>query len=141
MPVGKFSCIVLNTVAEGILKQMIALQKCIIMSVKKRCWTFFSFLPFIVKSRADQALFHNLMQDNHPVLLEGQHTAFFANRLQKSRQKSVDSATQCGVGILPTIGTTRTFVVQEMVFYLGKLQVENPFVFIEKYSICGNYTR
>jgi hypothetical protein len=48
---------------------------------------FFSFLPFIVKSRADQALFHNLTQDNHPVLLEGQHTAFFANRLQKAGKK------------------------------------------------------
>jgi hypothetical protein len=48
---------------------------------------FFSFLPFIVKSRADQALFHILTQDNHPVLLEGQHTAFFANRLQKAGKK------------------------------------------------------
>ncbi len=50
---------------------------------------FFSLIPFIVKSRADQALFHNLMQDDHPVLLEGQHTAFFANRLQKAGKKVV----------------------------------------------------
>lgn len=54
---------------------------------KKTFLDFFSFLPFIVKSRADQTLFHNLMQDNHPVLLEGQHTAFFANRLLKSGKK------------------------------------------------------
>ena len=54
---------------------------------KKTLLDFFSFLPFIVKSRADQTLFHNLTQDNHPVLLEGQHTAFFANRLQKAGKK------------------------------------------------------
>jgi hypothetical protein len=54
---------------------------------KKNFLDFFSFLPFIVKSRADQALFHNLTQDNHPVLLEGQHTAFFANRIQKAGKK------------------------------------------------------
>lgn len=54
---------------------------------KKTLLDFFSLFPFIVKSRANQALFYNLMQDNHPVLLEGQHTAFFANRLKRAGKK------------------------------------------------------
>lgn len=54
---------------------------------KKSLLDFFSFLPFIVKSRADQTLYHNLTQDKYPILLEGQHAAFFANRLQKAGKK------------------------------------------------------
>lgn len=34
-------------------------------------------LPYIVKSRANKDLLHNLSKDEHPVLLEGIHTTYF----------------------------------------------------------------
>lgn len=45
-----------------------------------------SSLPYIVKSRNSQALLDRLMQDRHPVLLEGQHDTFWANELSKDRR-------------------------------------------------------
>lgn len=34
-------------------------------------------MPYIVSSRANQSLLNNLLQDNHPVLLEGIHCTYF----------------------------------------------------------------
>lgn len=45
---------------------------------RKSIYKSFSFrLPFIVSSRANPSLLNNLLQDDHPVLLEGIHSTYF----------------------------------------------------------------
>jgi glycosyltransferase involved in cell wall biosynthesis len=45
---------------------------------RKKLYKSFSFrVPFIVSSRANQSLLNNLLQDDHPVLLEGIHCTYF----------------------------------------------------------------
>ncbi len=46
-----------------------------------------SNLPFIVKSRNSQALLNRLLEDDFPVLLEGQHSTFWMKELLKSDRK------------------------------------------------------
>lgn len=46
-----------------------------------------SNLPFIVKSRNSEALLNRLLEDNFPILLEGQHTTFWITELLKSDRK------------------------------------------------------
>lgn len=49
--------------------------------------SLFSKLPYIVKSRNSQVLLNRLMQDQYPILLEGQHNTFWANELTKNGRK------------------------------------------------------
>lgn len=42
---------------------------------KMSFWSVFSFQPFIVKTRKSEVLIQNLLKDNAPILLEGQHCA------------------------------------------------------------------
>lgn len=42
-----------------------------------------STLPYIVKSRSSEELLNKLLADDAPVLLEGQHTSYWANELVK----------------------------------------------------------
>lgn len=46
-------------------------------SRKKPIWDWFSKIPFIVKTRGNKKLIHNLLKDDAPILFEGIHTAFF----------------------------------------------------------------
>ncbi|MDK2978799.1 MAG: hypothetical protein PWP52_1513 [Bacteroidales bacterium] len=50
---------------------------------------FFSFKPFIVKSRMSSALLNNLIKDTHPVLLEGIHSSFYLSTLLKNKRKVI----------------------------------------------------
>lgn len=50
---------------------------------------FFSFKPFIVKSRTSIALLNNLLKDSHPVLLEGIHSSFYLSKLLKNKRKVI----------------------------------------------------
>ncbi|MFO7842434.1 MAG: glycosyltransferase [Bacteroidales bacterium] len=50
---------------------------------------FFSFKPFIVKSRTSRALLNNLLKDTHPVLLEGIHSSFYLSKLLKNKRKVI----------------------------------------------------
>ena len=45
--------------------------------------SFLSKLPYIVKSRNSKELFIRLMQDDYPILLEGQHSTYWAIQLAK----------------------------------------------------------
>lgn len=38
-----------------------------------------SILPFVVASRNNEQLLHNLLKDEHPILFEGLHTCYFIN--------------------------------------------------------------
>ncbi|WP_341900621.1 hypothetical protein [Fluviicola taffensis] len=49
--------------------------------------SLFSKLPYIVKSRNSHALLNRLMQDQYPVLLEGQHNTFWVNELSRNNRK------------------------------------------------------
>lgn len=49
---------------------------------KKNVFSLFSFLPFIVKTRASKLLFTRLSEDNHPVLFEGLHCCAFLKKLK-----------------------------------------------------------
>ncbi|MFB6320617.1 hypothetical protein ACE1EF_18680 [Saccharicrinis sp. FJH54] len=40
---------------------------------------FFSFMPFIVKTRKDKKLLYNLLRDTDPIIFEGLHTTAFLN--------------------------------------------------------------
>jgi hypothetical protein len=46
-----------------------------------------SKLPYIVKSRNSEVLMDRLMQDQHPILLEGQHSTFWVHELNKNNRK------------------------------------------------------
>ncbi|HSB92844.1 MAG TPA: hypothetical protein VLC28_06995, partial [Flavitalea sp.] len=46
----------------------------------------FSKTPFIVKTRNSSKLLNRLLQDEHPVLLEGQHTTYWAKELFKNNR-------------------------------------------------------
>ena len=46
-----------------------------------------SNLPFIVKSRNSEALLNRLLEDEFPILLEGQHSTFWINELMKNKRK------------------------------------------------------
>ena len=46
-----------------------------------------SSLPYIVKSRNSEALLNRLLEDNFPILLEGQHSTFWINELLKKQRK------------------------------------------------------
>lgn len=48
--------------------------------------SLFSKLPYIVKSRNSEALLKRLMQDENPILLEGQHSTFWAKELSKNNR-------------------------------------------------------
>lgn len=51
---------------------------------------FFSFTPFIVKTRDNKKLLHNLLRDENPILFEGLHcTAFLNHPRLKARTKLV----------------------------------------------------
>src|SRR6056297_1187574 len=50
---------------------------------------FFSFKPFIVKSRTSSALLNNLLKDTHPVLLEGIHSSLYLSKLLKNKRKVI----------------------------------------------------
>lgn len=58
--------------------------------------SFLSKLPYIVKSRADNALKENLLKNNFPILFEGLHTCFllndeaFKNRFKIVRNHNVE---------------------------------------------------
>ncbi|MFP4024477.1 MAG: hypothetical protein ACLFVR_08105 [Thiohalospira sp.] len=56
---------------------------------KKTILDFFSFKPFIVKSRKSKTLLNNLLKNNHPVLLEGIHTTFYLSKLLKTKRKII----------------------------------------------------
>jgi hypothetical protein len=49
--------------------------------------SFFSKLPYIVKSRNSQVLLNCLQADDSPILLEGQHSTFWAHELAKNKRK------------------------------------------------------
>lgn len=49
--------------------------------------SLFSKLPYIVKSRNSETLLKRLIQDENPILLEGQHSTFWANELSKNNRK------------------------------------------------------
>ena len=50
----------------------------------------FSLKPFIVATRASQALLINLLKDDHPILFEGLHSCFFLSDTRlKNRTKVV----------------------------------------------------
>jgi glycosyltransferase involved in cell wall biosynthesis len=46
---------------------------------KRRPYKLFSSLPHIVASRANETLFQNLLQDDHPILMEGIHCTALLN--------------------------------------------------------------
>lgn len=48
--------------------------------------SLFSKLPYIVKSRNSEALLKRLSEDEHPVILEGQHSTFWAKELSKNNR-------------------------------------------------------
>ncbi|WP_375727383.1 hypothetical protein [Saccharicrinis sp. FJH62] len=51
---------------------------------------FFSFMPFIVKTRIDKKLLYNLLRDTDPILFEGLHTTAYLNHPRlKGRTKLV----------------------------------------------------
>ncbi len=53
-------------------------------------WKGFSFsLPYIVSSRRSEALIENLLNDNHPVLMEGIHCTFILNHPGFSKRKTI----------------------------------------------------
>ena len=57
---------------------------------EKRIFDLIHEKPFIVKSRSTDALLHNILQDNAPILFEGLHTTFFlADDRLKDRVKLV----------------------------------------------------
>jgi len=57
---------------------------------EKRIFDLIGQKPFIVQSRSTDALLHNLLQDNTPILFEGLHTTFFlADDRLKDRVKLV----------------------------------------------------
>lgn len=56
----------------------------------KRLLDWFSREPFIVRTRASEALLERLLQDNHLILFEGQHTtAFLQHPALQNRKKLV----------------------------------------------------
>lgn len=64
----------------GMGKQPVLNKYCseVIYYERQTGWKGFSFnLPYIVNSRANKNLLHNLLKDDHPVLLEGIHCTYF----------------------------------------------------------------
>ncbi|OIR01171.1 hypothetical protein GALL_168050 [mine drainage metagenome] len=50
----------------------------------------FSFsLPFIVSSRINERLFQNLLQDDHPILMEGIHCSYLLNDIRFNNRKKM----------------------------------------------------
>ena len=65
-------------------------DKCFFYKRKLRFFDVFSFLPFIVKTRVNNALLSRLLDDDAPILLEGQHcTWFLKNLVAKSKKVAV----------------------------------------------------
>ena len=72
-----FICTVFNMGGGGQRNLTIIAQSVTYYERKKINKSFPFRLPFIVSSRANEALLKNLLMDDHPVLLEGVHCTYF----------------------------------------------------------------
>lgn len=81
----------MHTFQYGRKEQKILDDLCYSVNYYKRNTSFlniFSKIPYIVKSRKNETLLNNLLQDNYPILFEGLHTCFYLNSdLLKNRIK------------------------------------------------------
>ena len=50
---------------------------------------YLSKLPFIVKTRSDNKLIQNLLNDSLPILFEGLHTTYFLKKILKNKNRSI----------------------------------------------------
>ncbi|MFO7614910.1 MAG: glycosyltransferase family 1 protein [Bacteroidales bacterium] len=56
----------------------------------------FSFAPYIVVSRKSEAMMHNLLKDDHPILFEGLHSCYYIddqrikNRIKVYRESNIE---------------------------------------------------
>ncbi|MCB9032767.1 MAG: glycosyltransferase [Chitinophagales bacterium] len=48
-----------------------------------------SKIPFVVKSRANEALLQNLLQDDYPILFDATHTTYFINHEKLKNRKKI----------------------------------------------------
>ncbi|MBI1836036.1 MAG: glycosyltransferase [Flavobacteriia bacterium] len=56
---------------------------------KRTLIDFFSFLPFIVKTRINKDLEQNLLKNNDPILFEGIHTSWYLNNSKIQERKTI----------------------------------------------------